>query len=430
MSFLKQVIQTLSTSTLFLVSLIAMGQENISYEETVAQEITNTEITNSKETLEKPYVIMVSIDGFRHDYAQKYNATNILEMAKSGSSVEQLIPSFPSKTFPNHYSIATGLYPGHHGIVSNSFYDKKKQEQYKISKREVVENGAWYGGTPIWNLAQQQGMCSASYFWVGSEANINGMHPTYYYIFNQQRLYEHRVKRVLEWLELPEERRPHMITLYFSIVDTQGHRFGTDNNKVKNAVALVDHQIELLREGIKKSNLPVYLIVTSDHGMDDVTAEINLHDYIDMGENKFYKGPVAMIYTTDDTEKERLYNILSQQTGFKTYKQEAVPNYLNYQNPDKIGDLVLITEAPKTITYRKSKRSKAMKPSGTHGYDPFKNTNMGAIFYIEGPNIKKNYVQSAVENVHIYPLIAHLLQLNITDTIDGKLEALQSVLTE
>lgn len=399
------------------------------YEETVKLEITNATL-NNEATLKKPYVIMVSIDGFRYDYATKYKAKNILAMAKNGSTVDRLIPSFPSKTFPNHYSIATGLYPEHHGIVSNSFYDRKRQEQYKIGNRSAVEDGSWYGGTPIWNLAQQQGMCSASYFWVGSEANVNGMHPSYYYQFDQKRDYGYRVKRVLEWLELPETSRPHMITLYFSLVDTKGHRHGPDVKETKEAVAFVDKQIGDLRKGIEASGLPVYLIVTSDHGMDNVTENINLHDYVDMGDNYFYSGPVAMIYTVNDSETDRLYNTLSQQKEFQTYKQDAVPNYLNYKNEDKIGDLVLITESPKMITYSESSKKSKKKPGGTHGYDPFKNINMGAIFYIEGPNIKKGYSQSPVENVHIYPLIAHLLELEITTPIDGNLNALKSVLKE
>lgn len=405
---------------LFLFTLSILNAQDISYQESVALEFTDSSFVNTAETLTKPYVIMVSIDGFRYDYAEKHGAANILDMEKNGSSVTRLIPSFPSKTFPNHFSIITGLYPAHHGIVFNSFYDKARQEEYKIKNRSAVEDGTWYGGTPLWNLAQQQGMCSASYFWVGSEAPINNMHPTYYYTFDQQRDYGYRVKRVLEWLQLPEEKRPHMITLYFSLVDTQGHNYGPDANQTKQAVKTIDEQIGALRAGIKASGLPVYLIVTSDHGMDHLWEEIDIHKYITLGENKFYDGPVAMIYTKNESEKDSLYNILSQQTEFRTYKQEDVPESLHFQNQEKIGDLVLITDAPKTIVYRKTKRKKPMKPGGTHGFDPASNSNMGAIFYIEGPHVKKNFKQAEVENIHIYPFVAKLLGLKITEKIDGK----------
>lgn len=415
---------------LTIIPYTGYAQDEVSYEETVALEIKGSETQNSEETLTKPYIIMVSIDGFRYDYAEKHGAENMLEIEKNGSSLTRLIPSFPSKTFPNHYSIITGLYPAHHGIVFNSFYDKERTAEYKLSNRDAVENGTWYGGTPLWNLAQQQGMCTASYFWAGSEANVNNMFPTYYYEFDQQRKYEYRVKRVLEWLQLPEEKRPHFITLYFSLVDTQGHNYGPDAAQTKQAVQIIDRQIGDLRKGIQELGLPVYLIVTSDHGMDDLREEIDLHEFINIGENKFYDGPVAMIYTKDAEEKERLYKILSQHTEFRTYKQENVPNYLNFKNEQKIGDLVMITDAPKTIVYRKTKRTKPIKPGGMHGYDPFSNENMGAIFYMEGPDVKKNHKQPEAENVHIYPFVAYLLGLKITEPIDGNPEALKNMLMD
>ena len=173
------------------------------YDEILKNEILSNSLENSKEGLKKPYVIIVSIDGFRYDYAEKFGAENILAIAKEGSSASRLIPSFPSKTFPNHYTLVTGLYPQNHGIVSNSFFDKSINDTYSIGKREDVENGSWYGGTPIWNLAQQQGLVAASYFWVGSEANINGLHPRYYYPYLKVSPIEYRVQRVKQWLELP-----------------------------------------------------------------------------------------------------------------------------------------------------------------------------------------------------------------------------------
>ena len=399
-----------------------------SYDAVKKNEIVSNGLENSKETLNKPYVIMVSLDGFRFDYAKKYNATNILDMAKNGSSTTRLIPSFPSKTFPNHYTIATGLYPEHHGIVSNTFYDKVSGKRYSIGNREAVQNGNWYGGTPLWNLAQQQGMCSASYFWVGSEANVNNMHPKYYYAYNKQTPYEYRVKRVLEWLQLPENVRPHMITLYFSMVDTKGHDFGPNSEETKQAVQYVDKQIGALRNGLKKLNLPVYLIVTSDHGMDEVSHLINIHNYVTVDNKDFTAGPVAMIYTKNEAETDSLFNKLTQQTNFKTYKRDNVPNYLNYNDNYKIGDLVLIADSPNTIINSQSNKTELERIKGTHGYDPFKNKNMGAIFYIEGPTIKKGYKLSPIENVNIYPLVAHLLQLNIDKPIDGKFSVTSSLL--
>ncbi|GGK33721.1 alkaline phosphatase family protein [Yeosuana aromativorans] len=400
------------------------------YDAVRKNEIVSNKLENSKETLNKPYVIMVSLDGFRFDYAKRYNAKNILNMAKNGSSATRLIPSFPSKTFPNHYSIATGLYPEHHGIISNSFYNKETGTRYSIGNREAVQNGDWYGGIPLWNLAQLQGMCSASYYWVGSEADVNGMHPKYYYPYNKQTPYEYRIKRVLEWLQLPENVRPHIITLYFSLIDTNGHKYGPNSEETKQAVQYVDKQIGVLRNGLKKLNLPVYLVVTSDHGMDEVSHLINIHDYVNVNNQQFFAGPVAMIYTKDEAETDSLFNKLTQQTNFKTYKRAHVPNYLNYNDNPKIGDLVLITDPPNTIINSQSDKTELKQLEGTHGYDPFENKNMGAIFYIEGPDIKKDYKLSPIENVNIYPLIAHLLQLTINEPIDGKFDAMSSVIKE
>ena len=398
------------------------------YNETLKQEIVSNAIENSKANVNKPYVIMVSIDGFRYDYAEKYHAKNILALAKNGSSTYRLIPSFPSKTFPNHYTLATGLYPEHHGIVYNNFYDKTTGKTYRISNRKAVKNGNWYGGIPIWNLAQFQGMCAASYFWVGSEANINGMHPKYYYPYNKQTPYEYRVKRILEWLQLPEKVRPHMLTLYFSLVDTQGHKFGPNSEETKEAVLYVDKQIGALRKGLKALNLPVYLIVTADHGMAEVSHLINIHNYVNVDNERFLSGPVAMIYTKNEAERDSLFNTLSQQANFKTYKRANIPNYLHYNDNARIGDLVLIADPPYTIINSQTNKTELERVSGTHGYDPYENKTMGAIFYIEGPNIKKNYKLSPIENINIYPLIAHLLGLKIVAPIDGKFDATSSII--
>ncbi len=373
---------------------------------------------------------MVSIDGFRHDYAQKYNAKNILAIAENGSSATSLIPAFPSKTFPNHYTLATGLYPQNHGIVSNSFYDTATGQGYKIGAKESVENGHWYRGVPLWNLAQLQGMVAASYFWVGSEADVNGLRPKYYYPYEKQTPYEYRVKRIMEWLQLPEATRPHFITLYFSLVDTQGHRFGPDAEETKEAVLYLDEQIGALREGIAKSGLPVTLLVTSDHGMAEVSKLINIHDYLQLDREQFYSGPMAMIYTKNEVETNEFYQKLQKIEHLKTYKKEAVPSYLNFNTSERIGDLVLITEPPYNIIYSEKEVREMDNPGGTHGYDPFECKEMGAIFYIEGPNIKKNQVLSPIENIHIYPLVAHLLDLPLITPVDGRLEVLKSVLKE
>ncbi|MEM8509298.1 MAG: ectonucleotide pyrophosphatase/phosphodiesterase [Bacteroidota bacterium] len=413
---------------LFQGCISEIQAQKTDYAAALNKEIVSTPMENTEKAKRSPYVILVSIDGFRYDYAEKHGASNILEIAKNGSHVKWFIPSFPSKTFPNHYTLVTGLYPKSHGIVGNTFYDPEFDEFYRIRNRKVVKDGSWYGGIPLWNLAQMQGMCAASYYWVGSEANINGMHPKYYYIYQKQTPYEFRVRRVLEWLALPENERPHMITLYFSLVDTVGHTYGPEAKEIREAVQYVDEQIGALRSGIAKTGLPVYLIVTSDHGMQEVTSLININQYVAVDRSRFVGGPAAMIYTTDQEETDHLYNVLSKKEFFRVYRKQELPDYLNYGNNPRIGELVLIAEPPYSIAHLESGNTEMAQIKADHGFDPYTTRTMGGILYIEGPNVKKGYVLPPSENIHLYPLAAQILGLKVGTPIDGRLEVLQSVL--
>src|SRR5579862_268420 len=236
---------------------------------------------NATQQLSKPYVVLVSLDGFRYDYARKFHAEHLLALAAQGASApEGMLPSFPSITFPNHYTIVTGLYPGHHGIVANSFYDPARKQAYRYHDAKAIADGTWYGGTPLWVLSVQQGMRSASFFWVGSEAEIQGIRPSYYLKFDASFPNGKRVEQVLAWLHLPPEQRPHFITLYFSDSDTAGHEYGPDSPQVAAAVHELDSEIGKLVDGIKESNLRVDLIVVADHGMVKVDGPpIHLDNY-------------------------------------------------------------------------------------------------------------------------------------------------------
>src|SRR5580698_10942430 len=238
---------------------------------------------NSAQQIGKHYVVLVSLDGFRYDYPKLYDAKNILELASTGASApEGMIPSFPSVTFPNHYAIVTGLYPEHHGIVENTFYDPSRDQTYAINKPEAVTDGTWYGGTPLWVLAEQQGMRSACFFWPGSEADIQGVRPTYYMKYDQKYPNDKRVDQVLAWLKLPAEQRPHFITLYMSDVDGAGHSHGPDSPEVAEAVARVDKEIGKLAAGVAETKLPVDIVVLADHGMEKVQGDwIDLDQYFD-----------------------------------------------------------------------------------------------------------------------------------------------------
>lgn len=392
------------------------------YEEFVQSELSQ-EKKNSDWAMQQPYVVLVSIDGFRYDYAEKYKAKNILELAKRGASAKKMWPSYPSKTFPNHYTLVTGLLPGHHGIVSNDFYSRSRQEWYHVGDR-CVKDGSWYGGTPLWSLAEQQGMLSASLFWVGSEAEIAGERPSYSFEYSDLVPNEYRIRRVLEWLKLPEEKRPHAVFTYFSLVDNAGHRFGPDHDQTREAVLDIDELIGKLYRELFALDLPVYVVLVSDHGMTEVNRGIVINEKVDLKETLVAYSLPAMIYEEDSIRLNELYQNLVKVPNMDVYKSENIPAYLRYSNPDRIGDLVLMPQAPAVTLNNPVKVY-----GGTHGFNPYTNADMGAIFYAAGPRIQSGQVISPFENIHVYPFLAELLHLQITEPIDGKKAVLDDILS-
>ena len=220
----------------------------------------------------KPTVILISLDGFRYDYLDKYSPPALNALAKNGVRAKWMIPSFPTKTFPNHYTIATGLYPAHHGIVENQVYDYG--EVFNMSKLAEVQNPRWWWGEPIWVTAEKQGQRSASYFFVGTGTEIAGKFASYWRTYNGRVPNDMRVDKALAWLDNPVATRPTMITLYFSDTDDAGHEFGPDAEETKYAVWNVDRSIQRLMDGLKtrKIDKKVNIIIVADHGMAPVNV--------------------------------------------------------------------------------------------------------------------------------------------------------------
>jgi predicted AlkP superfamily pyrophosphatase or phosphodiesterase len=389
---------------------------------------------NAPQQMAKPYVILVSLDGFRYDYAKKYHADHLLALAAQGASApEGMLPAYPSITFPNHYTIVTGLYPEHHGIVANSFYDPARKDTYSYHDSKSVGDGTWYGGTPLWVLAEQQGMRSASFFWVGSEADVQGVRPSYYLKFDGSFPNPKRVEQVLAWLHLPAEQRPHMITLYFSDTDSAGHRYGPDSQQVADAVRELDGEIGKLVDGIKESKLPVDLIVLADHGMVEVKgAPINLDEF---GLNAASFAPIIgpIVYPKSDDDAQKAYEALRGKSDkFTVYRRAQVPAYLHFDSNPREGDPVVVPTGPYFINAIADRRGAEHPPVGMHGYDATRMPEMKAIFFAAGPDIRPGITLEPFENVNVYPLIARILGLDITNLktgpIDGKLEVLGGIL--
>jgi hypothetical protein len=385
---------------------------------------------NAPQQLSKPYVILVSLDGFRYDYAKRYRADHLLALATQGASApEGMLPAYPSITFPNHYTIVTGLYPEHHGIVANSFYDPARNEVYSYRDAKSVADGTWYGGTPLWVLAEQQGMRSACFFWVGSEADIQGVRPTYYLRFDSSFPNGKRVEQVLAWLHLPPQQRPHMITLYFSSTDTAGHQYGPDSPEVAEAVHELDGEIGKLMDGIKESGLPVDLIVLADHGMVKVDGPPIRLDQYGLSPSWFARTVDSSLYPKSDDDAKKAYEgMRGKSDKFLVYRRAQVPAYLHFDSNPREGDPVVIATGPYLI----SAGADARAPVGMHGYDATRMPEMKALFVAAGPDIRTGIVLEPFENVNVYPLVAKILGLNIknlkTGPIDGTLSVLGGIL--
>ena len=389
---------------------------------------------NSTFAKEKPYLILISTDGFRYDYAKKYNAENLLKFSNQGVCAKAMLPSFPSITFPNHWSLITGLYPSHHGLVDNFFYDYSRKEFYAMSKKENAEDGSWYGGVPLWSLAEKQGVVSASLQWVGSASEAGGIRPTYYYHYHEKFTPEEKINKVVNWLKLPEDVRPHFISLYFPEVDAAGHHYGPETDETKNAVKLVDNAIGNLVEKVNQLGLKnVNFIFVSDHGMIKVDKENPLSipeilldkDRFDI----FNSQTLLRVVVKNPNEIKTVYHQLkaSKTDDYKVSLTKRFPRKLHYGTKDdkykRIGQILLVPNAPK-IFLEKGKSTSV----GKHGYNPRKTPEMKAVFYAWGDVFKNNLEISEFSNVNVYPLVAEILGLKVYQTIDGSPKTAKKVL--
>lgn len=379
----------------------------------------------------KHYVVLVSLDGFRFDYPSKYAATHLLALGKQGASTpDGMLPSYPSLTFPNHYTIVTGLYPEHHGIVANSFYDPARKQTYVYRNADSNADGSWYGGVPLWSLAEQQGMRSGCFFWPGSEAEIAGKRSSYYLHFDDAYPDDKRIDQVIAWLQLPAAERPHLITLYYSNVDHQGHLRGPDSAEVKDAVHHVDELMGQLKSRLDRLRLPIDLVVLADHGMIATEGDyVTLDQAADLGK-AHTEG--SLLYPETPADADRIYHELEQHPDpkYKVYRRDEVPGALDYNSNPREGDPVIVATGPYPIrAHANPKNPTQVRPAtvGEHGFDPHLVPEMKAIFFAAGPDIRKGVDLPSFENVNVYSFITQILGLTPAAN-DGKPQALAMAL--
>jgi predicted AlkP superfamily pyrophosphatase or phosphodiesterase len=384
----------------------------------------------------KPTVILISLDGFRWDYPARYRPANLQRLIARGVRAERLIPSYPSKTFPNHYTIVTGLYPGHHGVVGNTMKDPATGRWFSMSDRTEVQDSLWWGGEPIWVGAQRAGQATAAMFWPGSEAPIKGVRPTFWLPFDDRVPGNSRVDRVLGWLDLPSATRPTFLTLYFSEVDTAGHNSGPDSSAVRTAVARVDGYLGRLVRGLERRNLldRVNLVVVSDHGMAEVSTGrvVVLDDYISLGDIEIVElNPTLSIIPRPGREEAVHAALAKAHPRLHVYRRAESPPDWHYRDHPRIPPIVGVVDEGWQVLRRSTLAAdlarKLVGPRGAHGYDPKASPAMGGLFVAAGPAFRSNATVPPFENVHIYHALTQVLGVPPAPN-DGDATVAQSLL--
>jgi predicted AlkP superfamily pyrophosphatase or phosphodiesterase len=376
-------------------------------------------------------VVLISLDGFRWDYLQRPAARRLRELASRGVRAERLVPSFPSKTFPNHYTLVTGLYPENHGIAANVMRDSVLG-RFATGNNPAVRDARWFHGEPIWVTAERQGVRTAAYFWPGSEAPIGGVHPHWFYPFDVTTSRAARVTRVLDWLAMPDSTAPRLIAAYFSEVDTDGHNFGPDAPETDSAIAQVDSAVGAIVDGIATLGATdrVDVIVVSDHGMAPVSSErtIALDDYVsldslDVGD----WNPIATIIPKPGRAEYVFRSLEHASPHLQVYRKGELPARLHYNTGSRVTPIVAIADEGWSVgTRAELAKMKPGRVTGAHGYDNAL-ASMGATFIAAGPDIRHDVVVPPFTNVHVYALLAELLHVVPAPT-DGSIDSVRTIL--
>ena len=386
----------------------------------------------------RPTVILVSIDAFRYDYPEKYKPVHINYLARRGVRAKWMTPSFPSKTFPNHYTIVTGLYPQNHGIVENNFFDSRFDKIFTLTDREEIQKGRWWLGEPIWVTAQRQGQKTGSIFYPGTEAQIAGLRPNYWKLYDERMPNDARVDAILAWLDLPVDQRPTLLSIYFSDVDDAGHGHGPDSRETGNAVASVDRTVGRLISGLKARNVfgKLNLILVSDHGMAtvDFNNAIILDELFDteLAERIFWTREIISIFPKAGKENE-IYQTLKSRlpSSARIYRKRDLPARFHYSDSPRIAPLLVLPKEGWIITNREKfeemKRNGDMNHlKGAHGYDN-QLVSMRATFIAHGGRFKRGKVVAPFENVQVYNIMTKILGLKPAPN-DGDNKAARAVL--
>ena len=374
------------------------------------------------------YTVIISLDGFRWDYPEAYDTPFLDQMARDGVKAV-MTPSFPSKTFPNHYTLATGLVPDHHGIINNTFVERKTGKVYAIGK-ETAREPHFYGGDPVWLTAKRQGVTTAAIIWVGCDVPIQGDHANYWMGYKSPLQYTHsqRCDEIFRLLSLPEGERPHLVMAYFEEPDASGHNYGPISRETRRAMEHLDILLEQLWLQIQQ--LPhaaqVNLIVTGDHGMTWLNPErqVRPSDYLKKEwVDTIYNDLPVYINAAKPKHVNDIVKALSGVDHIRVWRKGEVPAYLNYGTNENMSDIIVLPD----VGWYFDDRPLEEKSRGTHGFD-HTCSDMWVAFRAVGPDFKQGYTrQRTFSNVCIYPMLCHLLCITPSPN-DGSLDEVKDLL--
>lgn len=351
-------------------------------------------------------VVVLSLDGFRSDYAGRAFTPTLDSIAAAGVTAG-FRPAFPSQTFANHYSMATGLYPDHHGLVNNAFYDADLDRVY----RKGDPQPALFGGEPIWNTAKKQGLRSAVFHWIGSEYPVQGLQPDIWKPYDKSVSFAARADTIISWLQQPDSIKPQLIMWYFEEPDFAGHRFSPDSEAVIAEVEQLDRELGRFFEQVRQlpDSEAIDFVIVSDHGMATVEAAdcIQLEDYIPADSFSYiFDGVPTLLYPLPSFA-DSAYRLLQQIPRTQVFRKEEMPDRFRYGTNPRIGDLILLPETGTNIYYQSAPKSER---GGMHGYDNFA-PEMEGIFYAAGPSFASGKTQPVLDNVNLYLILSRLLGL-------------------
>ena len=362
-----------------------------------------------------PPLILISMDGFRWDYVALHPAEtpHLRALIAAGTTARALIPVYPSNTFPNHYSIVTGLYPSHHGIVNNDFFDPGAGEFFRYNRTVSVQKTIWWGGEPIWVTANRQGRKSAASFWVGSEAEIQGRRPDYWRLYDPKATFEQRFAELFGWLALPPDQRPEIIAFYLEETNSVGHKYGPDSPELAAAVKQADDRVGAIVTRARAENIALNLVIVSDHGMTPISKEriIILDEFIDPKSAQVdFDGPVAGLRPLAG-DVASLLKALAPLRHAQAGRTADLPARFHLAANPRNPDVWIVPDEGWEI-YTKAKFDTYTKTfnRGDHGYDPAL-PSMHGIFIASGPSFQAGVVVEPVENIHIYNLLCAALKL-------------------